>query len=44
MEDCLAKGVRAAVVTTASFGEVGEEGKAAQEQIVAIARRGGQGP
>jgi len=41
MEDCLAKGVKAAVVITAGFGEVGEEGKAAQEQIAAIARRGG---
>jgi acyl-CoA synthetase (NDP forming) len=41
MEDCLAKGVKAAVVITAGFEEVGEEGKAAQEQIVAMARRGG---
>ncbi len=41
MEDCLAKGIRAAVVITAGFGEAGEEGKAAEEQILAIARRGG---
>ncbi|MCC6473740.1 MAG: acetate--CoA ligase family protein [Burkholderiales bacterium] len=38
---CAAKGVRAAIVITAGFGELGEEGRARQERIAAIARAAG---
>jgi succinyl-CoA synthetase alpha subunit len=41
MEDCLAKGVKAAVIISAGFAEVGKAGKALQDEIVAIARKGG---
>jgi len=38
---CVEKGVRAAVVITAGFAELGDEGRALQDRIVASARRGG---
>lgn len=41
MRHCVQKGVKAAVVITAGFGEVGEEGKAVEREIVNIARSGG---
>jgi len=41
MEDCVAKGVRAAVIISAGFAEVGEEGRALQDEVVRIARKGG---
>ena len=41
MEDCAAKGVKAGVIITAGFGEVGPEGKALQDRVVDIARKGG---
>lgn len=41
LEQCLAKGVRAAVVFTSGFAEVGEAGKALQEKMTELARRDG---
>jgi len=41
VEECAAKGVKAVVVTTAGFGETGEEGKRLEEEMVRAARRGG---
>ncbi|MFK7898637.1 MAG: acetate--CoA ligase family protein [Myxococcota bacterium] len=37
LRDCAAKGVRAAFVTSAGYGESGEEGKAMQRELVAVA-------
>ena len=34
---CAAKGVRAAFLTSAGYGEAGDEGRAAQEELVALA-------
>ena len=41
MKDCVAKGIRGAVVITAGFAETGAEGKALQDEVVRIAREGG---
>ena len=41
MEDCARKGVRAGVIITAGFAEVGPVGKAMQDEVVDIAQRGG---
>ncbi|WP_417722616.1 acetate--CoA ligase family protein [Salipiger sp.] len=41
VQDCVDKGVGAAVIFAAGFAETGEEGRAAQDEIVAIARSGG---
>lgn len=41
VEDCVAKGVRAAVVFSAGFAETGPEGVALQDRIAATAREGG---
>lgn len=41
MEACVAKGVRAAVIITAGFAEVGPEGKALQDKVWDIADKGG---
>lgn len=41
MEDCVAKGVKAAVIITAGFAETGAEGKKLQDEVLRIARRGG---
>ncbi|MGZ9020718.1 MAG: acetate--CoA ligase family protein, partial [Rhodoplanes sp.] len=41
VEDCVAAGVRAAVIITAQMGEVGGEGAARERRIVEIARAGG---
>lgn len=41
VKDCLAKGVRGIVMFTAGMGEVSEEGKALQADIVATCRAGG---
>ncbi|MEV4007988.1 GNAT family N-acetyltransferase [Actinomadura sp. NPDC049753] len=38
VEECAGKGVRGLVVVSSGFGEVGEEGRAAQEQLVRLAR------
>jgi len=41
MRDCAAKGVKAAVVITAGFAEIGGEGERLQREIVEIARGAG---
>jgi len=38
VEDCAKKGVQAVIVNTAGFREIGEEGVALEEQLVAIGR------
>jgi acetyl-CoA synthetase (ADP-forming) len=40
MEDCVAKGVKAAVIISAGFAEIGKEGKKLQDEVLNIARRG----
>jgi len=41
MEQCAQKGVRAVIIESAGFAEIGGEGKAFQQQIVDIARKNG---
>lgn len=41
LEDCARKGVRAVIVNTAGFREIGPDGAALEEQLVALARRTG---
>jgi acyl-CoA synthetase (NDP forming) len=41
IEECIAKGIRAGLVITAGFAEVGDEGKALQSDMVEKAKRGG---
>jgi succinyl-CoA synthetase alpha subunit len=41
MEECVEKGVRAALVISAGFADIGEEGRRMQEEVVAIARPAG---
>lgn len=41
VEDCCRAGVRAIVITSAGFGESGDAGRAAQRDLVALARRHG---
>jgi len=41
MEDCVQKGVRAAVIISAGFADAGEEGRKLQDEVLQIARRGG---
>lgn len=41
IERCVKKGVRAAIVITAGFAEVGGEGERMQQEMVDMARRGG---
>jgi acetyltransferase len=41
LEDCVAKGVRGAILESSGFAEVGSEGRALQDQCLAIARKGG---
>jgi len=41
MEDCVQKGVKAAVIISAGFAETGEEGRKLQDEVLGIARRGG---
>jgi len=41
MEDCVRKGVKVALVITAGFREVGEEGIGLEEEMIRIARKGG---
>ncbi|OGN91919.1 MAG: hypothetical protein A2Z70_02470 [Chloroflexi bacterium RBG_13_48_17] len=40
MEDCVAKGVKAAVIISAGFAEIGKEGKRLQDEVLSIARKG----
>ncbi len=41
VEDCAKKGVKAVIVNTAGFRELGEQGAALEDQLVAIARKTG---
>ncbi|MBN1376609.1 MAG: CoA-binding protein [Dehalococcoidia bacterium] len=41
VRDCVKKGIKAAVVITAGFAEVGQKGAALQAEMVAEAKRGG---
>jgi acyl-CoA synthetase (NDP forming) len=41
MEECVKKGVKAAIVITAGFSETGEEGTKLEKEMVDIASRGG---
>jgi len=41
IKECVVKGIKAGVVVTAGFAEVGRDGAAVQEEIVRIARQGG---
>lgn len=41
MRDCAAKGVKAAVIISAGFAEIGPRGKALQDEVLAEARKGG---
>ena len=41
MEDCAARGVKAAIVFSAGFGEIGDAGRTAQAEVMAIARAAG---
>ncbi len=41
VEECARRGVKVAVVMTSGFGEIGPEGKAAQERMAAAARAAG---
>jgi len=41
MRECVQKGIKGAVIITAGFAEVGQEGQALQEEVAAIARQGG---
>lgn len=40
MEQCVEKGVKAAIIYSSGFAEIGEEGKQLQEQILEIAKKG----
>jgi acetyltransferase len=41
LKDCVAKGVRGAILQSSGFAEVGPEGRALQDQCLEIARTGG---
>jgi len=41
MEECVRKGVRGAVIITAGFAEIGEEGRKLQDEVIRIAHQGG---
>ena len=41
IEDCAHAGIRAAIIHSPGFAEIGEEGKKLQQRVVDIARRGG---
>jgi acetyltransferase len=41
LRECVAKGVRAAVIITSGFGETGEPGRKLEAELVEIARQGG---
>ncbi len=40
MEDCVEKGIKAGVIISAGFAEVGAKGKALQDEVVRIAEKG----
>ena len=41
MEECVQKGVKAAIVISGGFAEIGEEGKTLQKELIRIAKTGG---
>jgi len=41
LEQCVSRGVKGAIIESSGFTEIGPEGKALQDQCLAIARRGG---
>ncbi|MBU3916760.1 CoA-binding protein [bacterium] len=41
MDDCVTKGVRAAVIISAGFAEIGPQGKAMQDAVLESAKKGG---
>jgi acyl-CoA synthetase (NDP forming) len=41
IKDCVAKGVKGIIITSAGFGEGGEEGKKLEREMVRVAREGG---
>ncbi len=41
VEECISKGIRAGIIITAGFAELGEKGGQLQQEIVDIARNGG---
>ncbi len=41
LEECAAKGVKAVIVVSTGFGEVGPEGKALEREMVAVAQKSG---
>jgi acetyltransferase len=41
MEECVEKGVKAAIIVSAGFAETGPEGQALQEKVLRIAEKGG---
>ncbi len=41
VEDCARKGIKAVIVNTAGFREIGEEGAALEDQLVAVAKKTG---
>ena len=41
MRECVAKGVKTAIIITSGFGEMGEEGRQLEREVADIAREGG---
>ena len=41
LEQCVSRGVKGAIIESSGFAEIGPEGKALQDQCLAIARKGG---
>jgi acyl-CoA synthetase (NDP forming) len=41
MEECVEKGVKGAIIISAGFAEIGDEGRKLQEKVVRIAEKGG---
>lgn len=41
LQECIAKGIKGAVVITAGFAETGQEGRRLEDDMLAVARRGG---
>lgn len=41
MKDCIAKGVKAAIIYSSGFAEIGEEGEKLQEEVLTLAKKGG---
>jgi len=41
MKECAKKGIKGAIIISAGFGEIGEEGEKLEAEVIDIARRGG---